>query len=169
MTTIETASVRTPDPVEVDALDHLSVDGPIAEPPAEATAAEADIPHEARRSSAVEVVVRHVDPKSVLRVSLVFYGCLCAVLLTAGIVLWIGAAVTGVVGNLEGFIRDAGFNDFKFSVVPLFEAFALIGLVIVAAGTAANLLLAMLYNLLSETVGGIRVTLAEDVDPERGR
>lgn len=113
--------------------------------------------------------LRHVDPRSVAKLSAVFYLCACAVLLVAGLVLWIGAVATGVVGNVESFFRDAGFDGFRFAPVQLFRAFALMGLVLVAAGTAANVLLAMLFNLMTELVGGVRVTLSEDVPSEARR
>ena len=40
----------------------------------------------------------------------VFYVCAWVVLLIAGVVLWAGAAATGVVGNVEHFMRDIGFE-----------------------------------------------------------
>lgn len=124
-------------------------------------------PERAARTS--RVVLRRVDPWSVLKLSLVFYLCVCAVLLVAATLLWIGASVTGIVGNVESFFRDAGFDGFRFSPPQLLRAVVLIGLILVVTGTLANLLLAKLFNVLSDTVGGIRVTLAEDVAPQRQR
>jgi hypothetical protein len=164
VTTTETASLT---PVGV-----AGTAAPEEETAAPATLRSAPAVPEERQPTATrtsQVVLRRVEPISVLRLSLVFYGCVCAVLLVAGIVLWIGAALTGVVGNLESFIRDAGFNDFHFAPLLLFKAFTLLGVTIVAAGTLANLLLATLFNLLSEALGGLRVTLAEDIEPDHGR
>jgi hypothetical protein len=109
------------------------------------------------------VVLRRVDPWSVFKLSLVFYLCVCLVLLVAGVVLWLGASATGVVGNVESFFQDAGFDGFQFSAGVLLRGFAVGGLVLVVAGTVANLLLATLFNLMSDVVGGVRVTLAEDL------
>jgi hypothetical protein len=114
-----------------------------------------------------QVVLRHVGPWSVFKLSLVFYLCVCLALLVAGIILWVGASATGVVGNVEGFFRDAGFDGFKFSAGVLLRGFALGGLVLVVAGTFANLLLALLFNLMSDVVGGVQVTLAEDLQPKQ--
>ena len=133
------------------------VDGAVA-PPAPAAA-----PRTSR------VVLRHVDPWSVLKLSLVFYLCVCAVLLVAATLLWIGASITGIVGNVESFFRDAGFDGFRFSPFQMLRAVVLIGLILVVTGTLANVLLAKLFNVLGDTVGGIRVTLAEDVAPQRQR
>jgi hypothetical protein len=114
-----------------------------------------------------QVVLRRVEPWSVFKLSLVFYLCVCLVLLVAGVMLWLGASASGVVGNIEGFFRDAGFEGFTFSAGTLLRGFVLGGLVLVVAGTIANLLLAALFNLMSDVVGGVRVTLAEDVRPTR--
>jgi hypothetical protein len=171
VTTTETATVRSTDIVDHAAPPRAGVATP---PPAPADRDPGPDPAEAQSVAAAgprtsRVVLRHVDPVSVLKLSLVFYLCVCGVLLVAGVVLWLGAAATGVVGNLESFIRDTGFNDFRFAPVALFRAVTLIGLIIVVAGTLANLLLATLFNLMSDVVGGVRVTLAEDVHPGRGR
>jgi hypothetical protein len=113
------------------------------------------------------VVVRRVDPWSVLKLSLLFYLCVCLVLLVAGVVLWGGASAAGVVENVESFFQDAGFDGFRFSAGVMLRAFAIGGLILVVAGTVANMLLATLFNLMSDVVGGIRVTLGEDLRPRR--
>jgi hypothetical protein len=91
----------------------------------------------------------------------------CVVLLVAGIVLWVGASAAGVVENVESFFQDAGFDGFKFSAGVMLRGFAVGGLILVVAGTIANLLLATLFNLMSDVVGGIRVTLGEDLRRKR--
>lgn len=151
------ATETVPELSELDALPTL---GDVPETPADATAGPA-----APRTS--HVVLRRVDPWSVFKLSLVFYLCVCLVLLVAGIVLWLGASATGVVGNVESFFQDAGFDGFKFSAGMMLRGFTLGGLVLVVAGTVANMLLATLFNLMSDVVGGVRVTLAEDLHPRR--
>jgi hypothetical protein len=140
---------------------------PVVERPPVTEVAAAPVAVPAARTS--RVVLRRVDPWSVLKLSLVFYLCVCAVLLVAATVLWIGASVAGVIGNVESFFRDAGFDGFEFSPLQLLRAFTLIGLTLVVTGTVANVLLAKLFNVLSDTVGGIRVTLAEDVGLQHQR
>ena len=88
------------------------------------------------------VVLRRVNPWSVLKLSLLFYLCVCVVLLVASVILWAGASASGVVGNVEGFFQDAGFEGFEFAAGQLLRAFA---------------------------IGGLRVTLTEDVHHRRGR
>ena len=107
------------------------------------------------------VEIRHIDPWSAVRVSMIFYLAAFGVLLVTAVVLWLGAAVTGVLGNVERFLQDAGFEHFQFLPGQLFAAFAVGGLVLVAAGTLANLLLVTLFNLIVELIGGIRMTITE--------
>lgn len=109
------------------------------------------------------VVLRRLDPWSVLKLSLVYYLAVFIVVLVAGVLLWSGAEAAGVVGNIENFMIDIGFDDFKFIPSELLGGVALGGLVLVVAGTCANVLLTALFNLMSDVVGGLKLTLQEDV------
>ncbi len=108
------------------------------------------------------VVVRRVDPWSVLKVSFLFYLCALVVGVIAGILLWLGATTIGAVEGIEGFVEGLGFTDFRFLPGVILRASILGGLVLVVAGTAANVLLAVLYNLINDVVGGIEVVLADE-------
>lgn len=108
------------------------------------------------------VFLRKVDAWTVLKLSLVYYLALFAVILVAGILLWAGASAVGVVGNVEGFMIDIGFENFRFIPSRLFLGVALGGGVLVIVGTCANVLMAALFNLMSDVVGGIKLTLQEE-------
>jgi hypothetical protein len=110
------------------------------------------------------VVLRKLDAWSVLKLSLVFYLALFIVVLVAGVILWAGANSVGVVENIESFMQDIGFNDFKFVPDKLLGGIALGGMVLVVAGTCANVLLAALFNLMGDIVGGLKLTLQEEPD-----
>ena len=112
-------------------------------------------------------MLRRLDPWSVFKLSLVFYLTLCLVLLIAGALLWSGAAIAGVVENIERFIEDIGFADFQFSPARILQAAVAMGLTLVIGGTLGNTLLAVLYNLISDVSGGLRITLTEDIEPRR--
>jgi hypothetical protein len=115
------------------------------------------------RARKVRRVIRHLDPWSVLKVSLLFYFCLFIVLMVAGVVLWNVAAAAGTISDIEGFFKDAGaFQSFSFDGFTIFRASVLIGLILVIAGTGINVLLAVLFNLISDLVGGVRVTVIEE-------
>lgn len=108
------------------------------------------------------VVLTRIQPASVLRISILFYLSLCLALLVAGVLLWLGATSIGLVGNIEGFMDEVGFTDFRLRGRPMLFASMLAGLVLVVAGSLANYLMAVLYNLIGDVVGGIKVVLTED-------
>lgn len=115
------------------------------------------------RARKVRRQIRHVDPWSVLKFSLLFYLVLFLVVLTAAVLLWNAAASTGLVDNIESFVEELfGFERFQFEPNQMLRASALVGLVMVVAGTATNVLMAVLFNLISDLVGGIRVTVIEE-------
>lgn len=133
--------------------------------PAPTRALRASKPSKARPpvGRTTRVVLRHLDPWTVLKLSLVYYLCLFVVLLVAGVLLWAGANAAGVVGNLETFMEDIGFEDFRFIPSQLLSGVAVSGLVLVFAGTCANVLMTVLFNLMADVVGGLKLTLQEDV------
>jgi len=115
------------------------------------------------RARKVHRVVRHVDPWSVLRLSLVFYFCLFVVVMVAGTLLYNVAGAAGTFESIESFIKDIGaFKTFSFKGGTIFRASLLAGLILVIAGTALNVLLAVLFNLISDLVGGVRITVIEE-------
>ena len=59
-------------------------------------------------------------------------------------------------------------GSFKFEDERIFEAFALGGAVLVLAGSAGTVVMALLFNLISDLTGGIRVTVLEEEPPARG-
>jgi hypothetical protein len=171
MSATETAPVALPDdydgdgngvsPNQSDSAPEPEAPVPAPPPPGAATPA--------ARARTSRVVMRRVDPWSVLKLSLLFYLCMCLVLLVAGSLLWAAASAAGVIGNIESFVADIGFDDFRFIPGDILRASTIGGLVLVVAGTLANTLLAVLFNLMADIVGGLKVTLAEDVPRSRGR
>jgi len=113
-------------------------------------------------------VIRRFDLWSVLRFSLLFYLCLFLILLVAGIVLWLVATITGVRGNIENFISDLIASKFHFLGLQLLRGSAIGGLLLVLLGSGFNVLMALLYNLISDVVGGIEVSVLEDDRPGSG-
>lgn len=108
-------------------------------------------------------VIRRVDPWSVLKFSLAFYGCLLVVAMVAGSLLWGAASTTGVIDNVERFVKELfALESFRFNGLLLLESTAIGGLVLVLLGTGANVLLAVLYNLTADVAGGIEVTVLEE-------
>ena len=115
------------------------------------------------RARKVKRIVRHIDPWSVLKLSLLFYACLFVVFMVAGTLLWNLAGAAGTIASIEGFIKDIGaFKTFSFSGPTIFRASFLAGLILVIAGSGLNVLLTVLFNLISDLVGGIRLSVIEE-------
>jgi hypothetical protein len=115
------------------------------------------------RARKVRRVVRHIDPWSVLLLSLGFYFCLFVVLMVSGVLLWSIASATGTISQIEGVIKESfAEKSFTFDGVKLFRASFLGGLVLVIVGSGLNVLLCTLFNLISDLVGGVRVTVIEE-------
>lgn len=108
-------------------------------------------------------IVRRVDAWGVFKISLIFYVVLYLILLVAGVLLWNLANTTGTVSNVEGFIRDLfGLKTFEFDGEKMFRASWVLGAILVVAGTGFNVTMAILFNLISDLVGGVRVTVLEE-------
>ena len=71
----------------------------------------------------------------------------------------------GVIDKVESFIEDLGaFETFEFEPDQLLQATALGGAVLAVLATGLVALGAVLFNLISDLVGGIRLTVIEE-DP----
>jgi hypothetical protein len=113
-------------------------------------------------------IVRRIDTWTVLKVSLLFYLCALIVVLVSGVVLWNVAQAFNFTHDIEKSVKTLfGYNTFTLHPGPLFEYTALAGLVLCVVGTLVNLLVAMVYNLISDVVGGIQVVvITEEVGPD---
>ncbi|MEO0492847.1 MAG: DUF3566 domain-containing protein [Actinomycetota bacterium] len=115
------------------------------------------------RARKVRRLVRHVEPWSVLKVALIFYFCLWVILLIAGVMLWSLAVSSGTVDNVETFITELfALESFTFNADQIFRASAVGGLVLVVAGAGFTVLMAVLFNLISDVTGGVRFTVVEE-------
>ena len=109
--------------------------------------------------------VRSVDIWSVLKIALCFYLCALIVVLVAGVVLWWIASAVGAIHNVEKFIGDlVSDKNFHFLSWEVLRGATLIGLVIVCVLVVITVLAAAFYNLFSELIGGVEVTVVEHED-----
>lgn len=105
-----------------------------------------------------------------LKISLVFNTVMLGVALGSVAVLWGLANTTGLIDDLEGFLRDSGFEDFRFEGDRMFRQVAFIGAVAALALSVFIVLATALVNLISEITGGIRFIVIEEIvedDPVR--
>ena len=117
---------------------------------------------EARR---VRRIIRHIELWSVLKFSLLFYFCLWLIFVLAGVLLWSFAESSGTLENIEELVESLFALDPAeefWSGGTIFRAYTVMTLVISIAGITFNVLIAALYNLISDLTGGIRITVIEE-------
>jgi hypothetical protein len=112
-------------------------------------------------------VVRHVDPWSVFKLAMVFSLVGYLVMLTSGVLLWRVADSTGTLDNVERWFTQFGWETFELKGGEVFHNAWVIGLFLAVGLTGAAVLAATLFNLVSDIVGGIRVTVLEEEVVER--
>lgn len=107
-------------------------------------------------------VIRTVDTWSVFKVATLFAAVLYVSGLLSGVLLWNVAYATGTIDNAERFMESFGWQTFEFKggeifhdawIIGMFAAAGLVGLIVLAAAT---------FNLVSDLVGGVRVTVLEE-------
>src|SRR4029079_17126025 len=89
------------------------------------------------------------------------------VCLTAGVLLWRVADSTGTLDNVERWFTQFGWETFQFDGGQIFHNAWIIGLFCAVGLTGAAVLMATLFNLVSDIVGGIRITVLEEEGVER--
>jgi polyferredoxin len=107
-------------------------------------------------------VIRDVDAWSVFKVAIVFHAALYIVVLITGFLLWNVGSATGTIDNVEQFLASFGWDSFTFQGAALFRAMAFFGLFGIALGAGIWVLAAVVFNLITELVGGVRVTVLEE-------
>ena len=107
-------------------------------------------------------VVRHVDPWSVFKIALVANLVLYLIVLTAGVLLWNVAYATGTVDNVERFMESFGWSSFEFNGGQIYHSAWIGGLFLVIGLTGLAVLLATMFNLITDLVGGMRFTVLEE-------
>jgi hypothetical protein len=107
-------------------------------------------------------VVRHVDPWSVFKIAFVANLVLYLIVLTAGVLLWNVAYATGTVDNVERFMESFGWSSFEFNGGQIYHSAWIGGLFMVIGLTGLAVLLATMFNLITDLVGGMRFTVLEE-------
>ncbi len=122
-----------------------------------------------RAARRTRVVVRKVGPLSVLKFSLVFYFCVMLIIYLALLIIWV---VLSAAGGIDALARLLGQvfppNATTGEAPPLqidgqqvFTWLFVMGVASALIWSVINVFVAFLYNLISDLVGGVEVTLAE--------
>jgi len=124
-------------------------------------------PRRRPRVRRVTRVLRHIDPWSAFKVGALFSLVLYVICLTSGVMLWRVAESTGTLGNVERWFTQFGWETFEFDGGAVFDAAWVIGLFIAVGLTGFFVLVATVFNLVSDIVGGVRVSVLEEEVTER--
>ena len=119
-------------------------------------------PKSAPRVRRVTRVIRDIDPWSVFKIGLIFHFVVYLIMLVALVLLWSVASATGTIDNIQQFMKSFGWESFQFKGGQLFVNVMILGLLGVVLATALWVLAATIFNLITDLVGGIRVTVLEE-------
>ena len=121
-------------------------------------------------SRRTRVTVRKVAPLSVLKFSLLFYTCLMLIVFFAMVIVYGVLSAAGAIDSLEkvlgyvfgtGTTSTSGAEPLEIDGGALFAWGLIGGLVVAVIWSLINVFVALLYNLISDIVGGVEVTLAD--------
>ena len=131
---------------------------PVGVPPAKRTFRRKRV-----RAKKTRRVIRHIDPWSVLTFSFLFHLAVYAAFLLASVLVWRSLEASGMVVNIEDFIIALGdYETYEINADVLFRAAVVIAGILTVASTILSVLLCVVFNLISDLVGGIRVTVLEE-------
>lgn len=99
--------------------------------------------------------------------ALLFSAVAYLVTLTTGVLLWRVADSTGTLDNVERWFTQFGWETFELKGDEIFHNAWIIGLFAAVALTGGLVLVATLFNLVSDIVGGVRMTVLEEEVVER--
>jgi hypothetical protein len=110
-----------------------------------------------------QVVLHRINAWTVLRVSLLFYFCVMVILVFALSILYWMLGTMGVLAQVTDLLNSIFPSNTSYAIDGgwLFIRALVIGAGWVVIWSLVNMFLALLYNLISDVVGGIKVTLAE--------
>ena len=116
--------------------------------------------YEARK---VRRLIRHLDPWSMLKLSLLVSLCMWLIVMIASVILWTVASNAGTIESLEDFVNSSlSLQDWTLDGDFIFRQFGLITLLL-ALGFAASVVIATLvFNLISDIIGGVWVSVIEE-------
>jgi hypothetical protein len=136
------------------------------------------LPRRGARRTRVEI--RRLGPFSVLKFSLIFYFCVFLVIYLALAIIWAILSASGVIHSLEQLLGDVfpsgsgisptnqlstkGSPPLEINTGQVFTWLFVAGCVGVVVWSFINVFVAVIYNLISDIVGGVEVTLADRRD-----
>lgn len=116
--------------------------------------------YEARK---VRRLVRHLDPWSMLKLSLLVSLCMWLIVMIAAVILWTVARNAGTIESLEEFVNSSlSLQDWTLDGDFIFRQFGLITLLLSLGFAAAVVIATLVFNLISDIIGGVWVSVIEE-------
>jgi hypothetical protein len=114
----------------------------------------------------VRRVIRKFDPWTVLKVSLLFHFVVTIGLTLGLVILWSVILNVGIPQSLDNFFESITLLDPDLSFFnngqQYFRVVIFFGMIFTVAMAAATTIAAILYNLISDVVGGVEVVMLEE-------
>lgn len=114
----------------------------------------------------VRRVIRKFDPWTVLKVSLVFYAVMAIALVLGLVILWAVVNNAGIPAAIEDFGKEITLLEADAELFADGERYlrvaVFLGVVWTVLMTGLTTLAAVMYNLISDIVGGIEVVVLEE-------
>ncbi|MDP9329318.1 MAG: DUF3566 domain-containing protein [Actinomycetota bacterium] len=122
------------------------------------------------RGQRTRVEIRRIGPWSALKFSLLFYFCVMLIVWIALLIIYLLLSAAGAVDSLAkllGYLVANGPNSTKgptpvrIDGAQIFTYLFVAGCVLTVAWALVNLFVALIYNLISDVIGGLEITLAD--------
>jgi hypothetical protein len=111
----------------------------------------------------VRRLVRHVDPWSMLKLSLLLSLCMWLILMIASVIMWTVARNAGTIASIENFVNSSlSLQDWTLDGDFIFRQWGLITLLLALGFTAATVVASLVFNLVSDIIGGVWVSVIEE-------
>jgi Transmembrane domain of unknown function (DUF3566) len=111
----------------------------------------------------VRRLVRHVDPWSMLKLSLLLSLCMWLILMIASVIMWTVARNAGTISSIENFVNSSlSLQDWTLDGDFIFRQWGLITLLLALGFTAATVVASLVFNLVSDIIGGVWVSVIEE-------
>lgn len=112
----------------------------------------------------VRRIIRKFDPWTVLKFAIIFFACMSTIGVLGIVILWKVAENAGVQSNITDLLVEVGFQEIVLDPGKYLRILIFAAVVWTIVATGLFVLMAILYNLISDIVGGIEVTVLEE-DP----
>lgn len=111
----------------------------------------------------VRRLIRHIDPWSILKLTLLLSLSLWLMLMIAAVILWTVASNAGTISSIENFVNSSlSLQDWTLDGQFIFRQFGLVSLLWCLGLAAAVVISTLVFNLISDIIGGVWISVIEE-------